>query len=67
MKTTDNFLVESRVVDYAEGKRKYSYPAIVFAKRMKDTNKAYDFNIPLSIAPKLIKALTMITDNDKKL
>ena len=67
IKLSDNFLVESRVVAYVEGGRKYSYPAIVFAKRMRDTNKAFDFNIPLSIAPKLIKALTMITDIDIKL
>ena len=66
IKLSDNFLVESRVVDYAEGGRKYSYPALVFAKRLKDTNKAYDFNIPLSMAPKLIKALNFIVDGASK-
>ena len=66
IKLSDNFLVESRVVDYVEGGRKYSYPALVFAKRMKDTNKAYDFNIPLSMAPKLVKALNFIIDGASK-
>ena len=66
IKLSDNFLVESRVVDYVEGGRKYSYPALVFAKRLKDTNKAYDFNIPLSMAPKLVKALNFIVDGASK-
>ena len=66
VKLTDNFIVESRVIEFAEGGRKYSYPAIVFSKRMKDTKKAYDFNIPLSIGPKLVKALKFITDCDTK-
>jgi len=57
IKLTSNLMVERRMVDVKEpGRKQYSFPAIVFLRKMKD-EKAFEFNIPMSVGSKLVEAL----------
>lgn len=57
IKLTSNLMIERRMIDIKEpGKKQYSFPAIVFLRKMKD-EKAFEFNLPLSVGPKLVDAL----------
>jgi hypothetical protein len=37
----------------------FSYPAIVFLRRMKD-GKIFEFNLPASLASKVVEAVTVV-------
>jgi hypothetical protein len=66
IKLSSNLMLERRMLHVTEnGKKEYSYPAIVFLRKTKD-DKAFEFNIPLTIGQRLIDALEIIL-NDKDL
>jgi hypothetical protein len=47
------------------GATQYEYAALVFQKKMKDS-KAFEFNLPLSIAPRLVEGLKYIMKSNPK-
>ena len=62
IKLTSNLLIECRTVVVDEpDKKKFSYPGIVFIRKMKD-DKCFEFNIPLAIASRVISALEIMTN-----
>jgi len=61
----NNLLVLSKMMEAAGDKgQTYEYAAISFQRKLK-SSKAYTFNIPLNLAPTLIKALELIMDDNK--
>ena len=65
IKITSNLLIECRTIVVDEpDKKKFSYPGIVFIRKMKD-DKCFEFNIPLAIASRVINAIEIMM-NDKK-
>ena len=64
IKLTSNLLIECRTVVVDEpDKQKFSYPGIVFIRKMKD-DKCFEFNIPLAIASRVVNAIEIMI-NDK--
>jgi hypothetical protein len=62
IKLTSNLLIECRTITVDEpDKRKFSYPGIVFIRKMKD-DKCFEFNIPLAIASRVISAIEIMTN-----
>lgn len=61
VKISPSLMIESRMVDVKddETKRLYSYPAIVFLRRMKD-GKIFEFNVPANLASKVVEAVTVV-------
>ncbi len=61
IKLASNLLVECRTIVVDEpGVKKFSYPGIVFIRKMKDGN-CFEFNIPMSIISRVITALEIMT------
>ncbi len=59
IKLASNLLVESRTIVVDEpGVKKFSYPGIVFIRKMKDGN-CFEFNLP--ITSRVITALEIMT------
>lgn len=64
IKITSTLLLECRTVVVDEpDKKKFSYPGIVFIRKMKD-DKCFEFNIPLAIASRVVNAIEIMM-NDK--
>ena len=66
IKLTSNLLIECRniVVDEPD-KKKFSYPGIVFIRKMKD-DKCFEFNIPLAVGSRVVNAIEiMISEKNK--
>jgi hypothetical protein len=62
IKLTSNLLIECRTIVVDEpDKKKFSYPGIVFIRKMKD-DKCFEFNIPLAIASRVISAIEIMTN-----
>lgn len=61
VKVSSSLMIESRMVDVKDEdtKRMFSYPAIVFLRRLKD-GKIFEFNIPASLASKVVEAVTVV-------
>jgi len=68
IKLTSNLLIESRTIIVDEpGVKKFSYPKIVFIRKMKDGN-CFEFNLPMVMASRVIAAIeimTMTKDGEK--
>jgi hypothetical protein len=61
IKLASNLLVECRTIVVDEpGVKKFSYPGIVFIRKMKDGN-CFEFNIPMAITSRVITALEIMT------
>ena len=61
IKLASNLLVESRTIVVDEpGVKKFSYPGIVFIRKMKDGN-CFEFNLPMAITSRVITALEIMT------
>ena len=61
----NNLLVLSKMMDAVGDKgQSYEYPAISFQRKCK-SQKAYTFNLPLNLAPTLIRALELIMEDNK--
>lgn len=61
----NNLLVLSKMMEAAGDKgQTYEYAAISFQRKLK-SQKAYTFNIPLNLAPTLIRALELIMSDNK--
>jgi hypothetical protein len=57
IKLASNLLVECRTIVVDEpGVKKFSYPGIVFIRKMKDGN-CFEFNLPMAITSRIITAL----------
>ena len=57
IKLASNLLLESRIVEVKEDNgKKYSYPALVFIRRVKD-KKVFEFNVPTVLSSKLCEAI----------
>jgi len=60
VKLSSNILIETKIVEVKEqGKENFSFPALVFVKKMSD-GKLFEFNLPLNISVKLQDALEYI-------
>jgi hypothetical protein len=60
VKLSSNILIETKIVEVKEqGKENFSFPALVFVKKMSD-GKLFEFNLPLNISVKLQDALGYI-------
>jgi hypothetical protein len=66
IKLTSNLLIECRTIVVDEpDKKKFSYPGIVFIRKMKD-DKCFEFNIPLAIASRVVNAIEIMTNDKNK-
>jgi hypothetical protein len=61
VKLAPSLMIENKIVEVKdeETRKTYSYPAIVFLRRMKD-GKVFEFNVPTNLARKLVEAVTVI-------
>lgn len=67
IKLTSNLLIECRTIVVDEpDKRKFSYPGIVFIRKIKD-DKCFEFNIPLAIANRVINAIEIMVNDRNSL
>jgi len=68
IKLSNTLMMQCRMIDGMEGKagsNSFEYAALVFQRKIKD-EKAFEFNLPLNLAPNIIEALKlMIQDNPK--
>lgn len=71
IKIDKNILVTCRMMEGSEGAKKtatFSFPdyaALSFLRKMKD-EKAFEFNLPLGLAPSIIEALQLIINDNPK-
>ena len=57
IKLASNLLIESKIVEVKEENgKKYSYPALVFIRRVKD-KKVFEFNVPTVLSSRLCEAI----------
>lgn len=61
VKLAPSLMIENKMIEVKdeETRKTYSYPAIVFLRRMKD-GKIFEFNVPVNLARKLVDAVTVI-------
>ena len=64
IKLQSNLLLVRRMVEVNENGKKWSYPALVFVRKMKDS-KAFEFNLPLAIADNIAEAIKALTIKDE--
>jgi hypothetical protein len=66
IKLTNNIIMGCKMIEATGDQRgtTYDYAALFFTRKTKN-NKAYDFNLPLTIAPNLIKGVELIMQDNK--
>ena len=64
VKLAPSLMVENKMIEVKDEvtRKTYSYPGIVFLRRMKD-GKFFEFNVPVNLARKLVDAVTVIALN----
>jgi len=66
IKVSNNMIVTCRMIEGGAGKLlTYDYPALTFQKKT-GQDKMYEFMIPLSLAPRVIEAIKIIVNENKK-
>jgi hypothetical protein len=68
IKVSNNLLITCKMIEGSgEGKGglTYDYAALTFQRKTKD-EKSFDFNMPLSLCPSIIRALTHIIEDNPK-
>lgn len=65
IKLANNLLLERRILNVKDkDKKEFSYPSIIFVRKTNDS-KAFEFNFPLSLVPRVIDALKYMLDDPK--
>lgn len=67
-KISSTVAIETKIIEVVEpgpGKKTYSFPSIVFIRRISG-EKTFEFNLPLSLLPKIIEGLEYISQTDKQ-
>lgn len=61
VRISQNLILEAKMVEVKDEKTKknYSYPAIVFLRKVKD-GKIFEFNVPIILASKLCDAINTV-------
>jgi hypothetical protein len=70
IKISNNVIMTCRMIDGSEGRKtaaaySYDYAALSFLRKTKD-EKAFEFNLPLNLAPNIIEALKLIMNDNPK-
>jgi len=64
IKLSNNLIVCRKMISVEEGGKKWTYPGLVFLRKMKDS-KAFEFNLPLKISDLLIDAIRILNVRDE--
>ena len=66
IKISDSVIVSCKMIQVNQRQsNSFEYPAIVFARKGR-TDKAFEYNLPLNLAPKVIAALNIIVKENPK-
>lgn len=70
IKISNNVIMTCRMIDGSEGRKtaavySYDYAALSFLRKTKD-EKAFEFNLPLNLAPNIIEAIKLIINDNPK-
>jgi len=67
IKVSNNLMVTCRMIDQTEGKSSLTYDYAALTIQRKTANeKMFEFIIPLSLTPRIIEAMKIIVDENKK-
>ena len=64
IKLQSNLMLVRRMIHVDEGGKKWSYPGLVFVRKMKDS-KAFEFNLPIAISDNLVEAIKVLNNKDE--
>lgn len=62
-KISPTLIIQTKLVEVKEEDRSYSYPAIVFLRRIAKDDSIYEFNVPLNLGRNIISALQDIVNS----